>query len=319
MTYSCKRCSYKTNNYLDIKRHIIKKKLCEKNKESYEFSDDQLLILSLISDNDYDFYIETYSLNNLDKSNKIFKKRFELFNILENIDKNKLKKCEYCNTKFSKIILLRNHILTECFPKKIIEEYEFINNHTIENNKSALISNSIINQNSNNITNIYLEINRPEITPVPFDQEWNISKINKDFQDSLMISSIMYTRLLENILENEINLNVIIDKDSSSGIVYKNDIDKYIKMKSKDIVDKTMDKLKNHLLNFNKEKQDDFYFKETLTYSRRMIEKKYIDYIKDTDIHKKVIDVISNIFENKKQDAINILKKIDKDNDFLGY
>ena len=58
----------------------------------------------------------------------------------------------------------------------------------------------------------------------------------------------MYTNLLIEILKNEINLNVIIDTDNDSGIVYKNDIDKYIKMKSEDIIDKTMLKLKEHLL-----------------------------------------------------------------------
>ena len=60
----------------------------------------------------------------------------------------------------------------------------------------------------------------------------------------------MYTKLLEEILKNEINLNIIIDKNDNSGMVYKNDIDTYIKMKIKDIIDKTMEKLKNHLLNF---------------------------------------------------------------------
>ena len=33
-----------------------------------------------------------------------------------------------------------------------------------------------------------------------------------------------YNTELEEILKNEINLNVIIDKDSDSGLVYKNDI-----------------------------------------------------------------------------------------------
>jgi len=34
----------------------------------------------------------------------------------------------------------------------------------------------------------------------------------------------MYTNLLTEILKNEINLNVIIEKDNDSGIVYKNEI-----------------------------------------------------------------------------------------------
>jgi len=51
-----------------------------------------------------------------------------------------------------------------------------------------------------------------------------------------MISQFMYTELLEEILKNDINLNVIIDKEKNSGMVYKNNIDKYIQMKLKDII-----------------------------------------------------------------------------------
>jgi len=46
----------------------------------------------------------------------------------------------------------------------------------------------------------------------------------------------MYTELLEEILKNDINLNVIIDKDNDSAMVYKNSVDKYIQMKLKDII-----------------------------------------------------------------------------------
>jgi len=66
-----------------------------------------------------------------------------------------------------------------------------------------------------------------------------------------MVSQFMYTELLEEILKNNMNLNVIIDNENDSGIVYKNNIDKYIRMKLKDIVSNTMDKFNFHLNDIN--------------------------------------------------------------------
>jgi hypothetical protein len=59
----------------------------------------------------------------------------------------------------------------------------------------------------------------------------------------------MYKNFLKEILNNEINLNVVIDKENNDYcMVYKNNIDKYIQMKSKDIVENTMKKLNCQLL-----------------------------------------------------------------------
>ena len=58
-----------------------------------------------------------------------------------------------------------------------------------------------------NITNIYVEIKQP---PISFDNNWNLSQISEGDKSNIMISNFMYTKLLEEILKNEINLNVII-------------------------------------------------------------------------------------------------------------
>ena len=70
----------------------------------------------------------------------------------------------------------------------------------------------------------------------------------------------MYTNLLKNILDNESNLNVIIEKDTNEGIVYKNNIEKFIKMNLKDIVDDSMYKLNKHLKDFYNESVNDDEF-----------------------------------------------------------
>ena len=134
---------------------------------------------------------------------------------------------------------------------------------------------------------------------------WDISKIDAIYKERLIFSNFMYSKLLEEILKNEINLNVIIDKDNDSGIVYKNDIDKYIQMKSKDIIDNTMDKLKKHLLNFNDETKD-LSLSECINLSKINIEKKYENYQDNEEINKNVKNIISNIFEEKKENAVDI-------------
>jgi len=311
---------YKTNNFLDVKRHIIKKKPCSKIVEAYNNSDDQLIILTLLSN------IECSKINkeidHLKESSDIYKNKDRIFNILDNIDKNKLKKCTMCNEEFLKITDLRKHILISCFYKELekekkISDEKVINetNSSINNNVNSTITNNnntnntnITNNITNNTTNIYLEIK----TPVPFDREWDISNIDCKTQSAVLMSKFMYTSLLEEILKNEINLNVIIDKNSESGVVYKNDIDKYINMKSKDIVSNTMDKLHKHLLEMNK--SNDMCFENVLDYSRKMIGKKHIDYVKYPDIKNAVNNCITNIFINKKNDAIEMSKNIKEDN-----
>ena len=117
----------------------------------------------------------------------------------------------------------------------------------------------------------------------------------------------MYTNLLNEILKNEINLNVIIDKETNSGVVYKNDIDKYIQMKIKDIVDNTMNKLQKHLIDINKENINTHIMPEIIDFSRKIINKKFIDYEKNNNgIKENVIDFISDIYDSNKDGAIKM-------------
>lgn len=136
--------------------------------------------------------------------------------------------------------------------------------------------------------------------PIPFDEDWDISKISNDKKTSLIISKIMYTGLLTEILKNDLNINIIIDKNNESGLVYKNNIDKYIKMNKKDIVDITMNKLQKHLLEINSNCSNEC-LEECLQESKKVILQKNVDYHKNNDIQKIVQDFIINMFETKKR------------------
>ena len=317
--YFCKKCNYTSNIYKDIIRHTIKQKKCKKNLESFNYSDDQILILSLLPYVNGIHIVSDKEIENLKKSKILNNNINELINIINDVDKNKLKKCKYCDLEFNKIIDLRKHILLNCFYKELerreILQSEFSTNkpvlegdyNTLNNNSHNVnLNNNQFTTNNNNITNhIYLDINNP----VPFDNDWDISKIDKNAKIGIIFNKLMYTGLLEEILKNEMNLNVIIDKENQSGIVYKNDIDKYIEMKSQDIVNNTMEKLKNQLLDINNETKD-MVFKENNDFNRRMITKKYIDYTRDVNIQEQVFDFISNAFDKKKDDAIKISKNV---------
>ena len=273
-------------------------------------SDDQLIILSLLSNLECENIDK--EIEHLKESSELHKNKDKILNIISNIDKNKLKSCMYCSTIFSKISDLRKHILIKCFYKELDKENKTkelmfnINN----SNNNTINSNNISNTNSNNttqnITNIYLEIKNP----IPFDKEWDISKISIEKLSDLLLSKIMYTGLLEEILKNEINLNVIIDKNNDSGMVYKNDCDKYIHMKSKDIVDNTMTKLKKHFIDIGINKTKSLYLDEPLNLCLKIAEKKYNEYLINSELSSIVKEHITNIYATKKNNAIDMSKNI---------
>ena len=306
-SYSCKICDeYYSNHVSQISKHLLKKKQCMRSIKSFNYSNDQLIILSLILDKDN----INIKINNIDKNNNIISKnKLELLDNIKLIDKKKLKKCILCNNEFSKISELKEHLLMKCFYEFKKEVSNNIRINVIDSNNTTN-SNNIINNITNNI---YFNIKNP----IPFDDNWNISNI--DNKDKIIFSKIMYTNLLIEILKNEINLNVIIDTDNDSGIVYKNDIDKYIKMKSEDIIDKTMLKLKEHLLSINNDSSD-YYLKDFLRMSKKVIEKKYDDYIENNNnLKDNVSNIIKNIYNIKKDDALEISKNVLDDVTTIGY
>ena len=47
--YKCKRCdNIETNNFTNLKKHLNRKNMCIKKKENFCYSNDQLLVYSLI-------------------------------------------------------------------------------------------------------------------------------------------------------------------------------------------------------------------------------------------------------------------------------
>lgn len=291
--YICKKCSYETYMLKDLFKHIRKKNECGTKNNYIEYSEDQLLVLTLLPYNNDKHIIEVNEIQYLKDSTILTKHKNEFLDVIDSIYKNKMKICKFCSKNFNTITDLRKHTIISCFYNEIKNRNELTND---------------IDKKSTSYE-YCLQIEKP----VPFDNNWDISKINSDTKMLIVFNKLMYTRLLEEILENDSNLNVIIDKDSSSGIVFLNDVDEYIEMKKKDIINITMEKLKNQLLQINNDiEEENITLKEINDYFRKIITKKFIDYTKDKNIQDQVVNCMSNIFNEKKDNALSLSKKITK-------
>jgi hypothetical protein len=294
--YECKRCFHKFYQKNDMKKHLEKKNLCERTVESYKYKNEDLYKLSL---------------------ERIY-----------NTEKTHL--CKNCNKNFYNNANLKRHIEKYCkknnndnssIDENIIESLPIDASPIIEKQKDIEqngnsninnISNSTITNNSNNNINININITRS------FDDDWDTSKIDINKKILLLIENSKFTKTLENILENEVNLNVLIDTNADNGLVYNNK--EFTKMNAKDIVKKTMSKLHKHLIEFYddivKNSMDKPYkgkieydkpFQDYLVSNLTNINNKYSDFNNSKDIQKTVKEYITNIYDKKNIDTLNYI------------
>jgi len=299
--YKCFICNHKTTYFKDIKNHLNRKYNCFKkntNKEKVIYSDDQLLLFSLFPYINNVHIIEKTELDYLENSDIIYTNKDNLFKTLETIEKTHIKHCIYCNESFDKIQSLKNHILNDCYYKYLSNNNEKKQNLTINNINITDSFNTNINS-PNILINNFFDMN----APIPFDKDWDFSKISHEKQSELICSIYMYSQLLDEILKNENNLNVILNKNKNTGLVYMNDSEKYIQMETHEIIRETMFKL-NKLLN-EMNKSNELYFKEIITFSRQMINKKHCDYNNNLEINNNVNNMMTNMYYKKRNVAKN--------------
>jgi hypothetical protein len=241
-------------------------------------------------------------------------------------------RCFYNVDKKSSFI---NHLNKKIVCKKVQESYKYSDEEVLELNNSQINNTKDINHECNicnkiftkkhNLTKHLLvhkdkEINNVNINiinninihyPIPFDKDWDLSKIDELNIYKLLFSNFMYSKLLEEILKNEINLNVIIEneKNSDFGLVYKNDSDKYVNMKINDILESSMNKLNKHLLTLNNNLDPNIMNNHILTI-KELINKKFDEYNKNNITHENVDKIIIDRYSKVHQDAVKICNKI---------
>ena len=137
------------------------------------------------------------------------------------------------------------------------------------------------------------------------------SHIDYKTLNNVLISNHLMMMYLEEILKNENNLNVILNNNDIEGLVF--DEKEYVKMKKEEITDKTINKINNDLNKFlEDDERKEKIFNQYLENIKQRLEKKFIDFKKDNSIKNIVINLISTIYQNKKEEAIKKYKEINK-------
>lgn len=328
MNYICKNCSYKTKHFIDITRHINRINRCKKDLHGYNFSEEEIIKLSLIPyiNNKQNLDIKT------DKNKTIINKK-KLFELLSLIEKNKLKKCPLCNEIFDKIIDLRNHLILNCISLDLENNLKNNNLSTINNNSNNLTSsinnptitgntNSTINEINGNNNNIVNNINNIHVySPISFDNDWNTDHLSNVDKNLLILSMVKYTKTLEFLLKNKSNHNVLIDKETNSGLIYKNNIIE--KLSIDEICDQSFDKLYNHLNSFYKDSKNiniGCVNPEYIDIEKKSMKIKYFNYKDDENNNKNLANnSMIEIFNQVKDETLENFNKIEKLKENIGY
>ena len=278
--YECKRCKFTTKYKNDMRRHLEKLIKCGKDLDSYQYSDEELYNLSLI-------------LNKDDSIN----------------EKNKSLMCEYCNKIYSRIDSLNRHRKTNC------------KNNIMKNGTENDSSNNVINiQNINNIhnhnhnQNIFI-IKNDNFNLKPFNEEWSIEHIDNYLKLLILLSKTKYTDFLSEIMKNKENLNVIVDENCDSGLVYKNDKELYVKIKLKEILEQSMIKINGQLQKLFDECLDndtniESEFIRLVKNEKNINIIKFNDYIKDLTVKKHVDSLLVEIFNKNKDNALQMANEL---------
>jgi hypothetical protein len=197
------------------------------------------------------------------------------------LNKRNYVKCEFCHKTYCDKKSLHNHQKNYCKEK---------NNQDITNNIN------IDNVNITNITNI-ININ----LPVSFDKEWNLEHFDNYLKIQSIICKNKFTGFLNNILKNKINLNVVLDKNMKEARIFNGD--KYENIDIKELSEKSMEKIYNQLTKLKEDLKYEDGLEISFDEDIRMIEKKYQEYKKSSEIKKKVEEHIASIYDTKKIEA----------------
>ncbi len=284
--YQCKRCNYIAKQKNDMRKHLSKLYKCKipfglpkPNKTDIELDQESLtkIYINDISDNEIN---KNNTNNNTNDTNNV------------NINDNNNSKCNYytclnCNNLLHNKSNLNRHMKTLKCKSSKINDKEHI---TIGNNNIGVQNNIYI---INNLRG--------------FDQEWNLSNINQDTKEKLLLSDKKFTNTLNNILQNKDNCNVYI-KNEHTGYVYLDRKKEYEARKIDEICDEAMDKLYKNLRDFFKETMSNNINDlkvDILEKEMSEIDNKYVLYKNSLKTNRFVNSCISNVLKHNNDKALN--------------
>jgi len=194
---------------------------------------------------------------------------------------------------------------------RTIDSYNYQDNDLY--NMSLIRINKTINKSINNLENYengYKNENK-NIIVRSFNEDWDDTKMDEKAKIMVVLADTKYTKTLELLLENNINLNVLIDYTGDNGLVYNNN--NFEIMSIKNIVKKSMNKIYHLLHKFCQDIEINNIHNIKWAYleeEKKMIENKYNEYISNKDTEEKVIHFMKNIYHKKRGDTIKLCNNI---------
>jgi hypothetical protein len=334
--YICKRCEYKSSLKADMRRHLDRKKKCSLNIiENGDMTFKQIYLESLQPIYEYNNDLPTNnSINNSNNSINNSNNEIDSENILNITEINdiseessntskKLVTCHDCNKCFVSVKNLNFHKKNYCKNDKQNSTDEQ-NTHLNTKNNITYNDNSINNSVTNNISVDNLTINNTNntiinINPIlninllDFKEEWKTDHMSDLVKKVVFACQNKFSSFLIEILKNNDNNNVVLDKNSINGYIFNKEKMEF-EMKDKDyIIQETVEKLKNQLLDLTCDviKEPFALGNNDIRKCQRDIKTKYKNYKDCNKKKKKEIDnVFVNIYDKNKKESIKHYKTL---------
>lgn len=212
--------------------------------------------------------VQNISISSLKNYNGVYlNNRAKLIDRLSNVKKC----CSFCNSEFNKVQELKDHIILECFYKEMI-------------------------------------LKGGSVSIIPFDTIWDVSHLFEyEKKLDILCSDILFSKLLQKILESPQNQNVKFVKDI--GYIYKKG-EKFVKASIDEIVSVSMNKLKDILLEMNtslKNKKFDgqLEMNSFFKFNDERIKKKYNEYLEKNDIKQLVATKFIELYKKSSVKSNN--------------
>ena len=209
-----------------------------------------------------------------------------------------------------------NKIKLTCIQcKKIYSRLDSLNRHKLickKANNELDLSNTIIENETQN-QNIFIEDNNFNLKS--FDEDWNVEHIDHYLKLFILLSQTKYTDFLKEVMKNKVNLNIILEKNSDSCLIYKNKTESYVKIKINELFEKLMVKINEQL-----QKIFDEYLSEkhnieksvlnTIKYEKINNNIKLEDYTNNSTLKKIVDSILLDILNKNREYALLVSKNL---------
>ena len=300
--YKCARCNYIVQRNSDMIRHLGRKNKCMSNINSYKLTDEEVKKESLILQKNIDISFLNEELK---------KEKFGKSDSINGV------KCENCNKIFARKYNLTKHLIKSCKGNKK-QQLNYFNNTRTNNQTDNIKENNLFIENqinvanqTNNSNNNIIIINQNNLQS--FDNKWATEHLDNYIRQMILLSDHKYTNLLDEILKNKANLNVIINKDNDYGLVYKDDDKMYVNMKTREIIDKSIEKLYEQLNIFYSDLVDTNIVKvntNIIEQEKQVLDDKYKEFCTNNNVKSSVRDLLTKIYEKNNTEALGIADKL---------